>query len=535
LWAAIFIALMAMGMIPAEWAKSKGPYLGLRQKPDPKLIYEDESRYCYITVQIFNNPNKRFFYQDKLVHSEILMDDILDLQYFYSKIYAAVTKGLSKDKDKLSVMVIGGGGYVYPRYIEKLWPGSRIDVVEIDPAVTKAAMEAFGLERNTSINTINMDARNYVDELLERKRCGGEIPRYDFIYEDAINDYSVPYQLTTKEFNDKIAQLLSNDGVYMVNLIDMYNSGKFLGAVINTIEETFPYVYVIAERQRPLSARNTFVIAAAKQQIDLKNLSLYYKAEVLDLLVSSRDELEQLKEKAGYVVLTDDYAPVENLLAPVVRQNGIEQLTNRYLEDAEEMKRQGRWNEAIASNKKMMQTDPTLSIKAYNDMALILAEQNKLEEAVETFRKALAYNEQSGSKDNMANVHHSLCTALQRLGRVQEASDECDKAVEEYHKQLIKTPDSLKTLVNLGDLLASNGRVVEAAEYFQKAVNLNPADLTNQLNLIKALELAGQLDIAIQATRKAIEFFSEYKQEQTVAALQEYLELLEFKKSKRQQ
>jgi tetratricopeptide (TPR) repeat protein len=345
----------------------------------------------------------------------------------------------------------------------------------------------------------------------------------------------VPYQLTTKEFNDKIAQLLSNDGVYMVNLIDMYNSAKFLGAVINTIEKTFPYVYVITERQQPLSARNTFIIAAAKQQIDLKNLSHYYENKVLDLLVLNGGGLEQLKGKAGYVVLTDDYAPVDNLLAPVARQRGIELLVGRYLEDAEEMKRQGRWNEAIASNKKLMQTDPLLSIKAYNDMALILAGQNKLEEAVETFRKALAYNEQSGSKDNMANVHHSLCTALQRLGRVQEASDECDKAVEEYHKQLIKTPNSLKTLVNLGDLFASNGRLAEAAEYFQKAVNLNPADLTNQFNLIKALELAGQLDPAIQATRKAIEFFSEHKQEQAVAALQEYLELLEFKKSKLQQ
>ena len=534
LWAVIFIALMAMGMAPAEWAESTGSSLGLRERHNPDVVYEDESQYCYISVrQSRNNPNKRAFYQDKLMHSEAIMDDILDLQYFYTKIYTAVTKELSEGKNRLSVMVIGGGGYVYPRYIEKVWPGSRIDVVEIDPGVTKAAIEAFGLERNTSINTINLDARNYVDELLERKRCGGEIPRYDFIYEDAINDYSVPYQLTTKEFNDKIAQLLSNDGAYMVNLIDIYENALFLGALVNTLEKTFPYVYVIIEAQRPLSARNTFVIAAAKQQIDLKNLSHYYKNEVLDLLVLNGGDIEQLKEKAGYVVLTDDYAPVENLLAPVVRQSGVELLAVRYLEDAEEMKRQGRWNEAIAGYKKMVQTDPSLSIKAYNDMALILAEQNKLEEAVEAFRKALAYNEQSGFKDNMANVHHSLCTALQRLGKVQEASEECDKAVKEYHERLIKTPDSLKTFVNLGDLLAGIGRFGEAAEYFQKAVNMNPADLTNQSKLIQALEFAGQLDEAIEANQKAIGFFAKYNKEE-VAKLRQYLELLEFKKSKYQ-
>ena len=69
-------------------------------------------------------------------------------------------------------------------------------------------MQAFGLDRNTTINTINTDARNYLDMLLEKKRNGGQIPQYDFIYTDAFNDLSVPYQLVTKEFNDKIAQVL---------------------------------------------------------------------------------------------------------------------------------------------------------------------------------------------------------------------------------------------------------------------------------------------------------------------------------------
>ncbi|MCJ7638275.1 MAG: fused MFS/spermidine synthase, partial [Euryarchaeota archaeon] len=71
LWAAIFIALMAMGMAPAEWAKSKGSSLGLREQHNPDIVYKDESQYCYIYVrQSRNNPNKRFFHQDMLMHSE---------------------------------------------------------------------------------------------------------------------------------------------------------------------------------------------------------------------------------------------------------------------------------------------------------------------------------------------------------------------------------------------------------------------------------------------------------------------------------
>ena len=94
------------------------------------------------------------------------MDDITDLQYPYEIIYAALTHRFSRGKDRLSTLTIGGGGYVFPRYIEKIWPGSRIDVVEIDPGVTEAAMRAFGLKRDTPIRTISLDGRNYVDELL---------------------------------------------------------------------------------------------------------------------------------------------------------------------------------------------------------------------------------------------------------------------------------------------------------------------------------------------------------------------------------
>ena len=68
----------------------------------------------------------------------------------------------------------------------------------------------------------------------------------------------------------------------------------------------------------------------------------------------------------------------------------------------------------------------------------------------------------------MANVHHSLSTALQRLGRTQEAHEEYEQAVQEYNQQLIDTPDDVNALANFGDLLAGNGEFEEAAIYFQR-------------------------------------------------------------------
>ena len=533
-WAAVFAGALTMGMAPAEWAESTGCLLALREKPNPKILYQDESQYCYIAVKrLSEQPDKRAFMQDKLMHSEIIMGNILDLQYSYEQIHAAVTHLLSRDKNKLSVLVIGGGGYVFPRYVEKAWPGSRVDVAEIDPAVTEAAMQAFGLERDTTINTFAIDARNYINQLLEKKRKGEEIPQYDFIYEDALNDYSIPYQLTTKEVNDKIAQILTDSGAYMIELIDIYNSGLFLGATVNTLDKTFPYVYVISEDE-PRSTRNTFVIIAVKREINLENLGSEEQTRNLDLWILSNSDMEELRQKARGMVLTDNYAPVENLLAPVVRRSAVELLSAKFRDQAQELKRQGKRDESIAKYQELIELDPRMSILAYNEIGMLRAQQGRLNEAVEALRKAIEYNEQTEFKINIASVHHNLGLLLKKLGQSEESGEHSRKAMEEFQRELTKNPKSLKTVIQFGNVLAETGDFNQATKYFQQAVDLNPYDIANHLTLSKALELQGRYDEAISALKKASGFMSHIGQKEDVAKLKKHLEFVEFRKSKQE-
>jgi spermidine synthase len=430
IWAAIFIALMTMGMAPPRWAESTGSSLALRKKPNPTVLYEDESQYCYISVRrISEAVDRREFMQDKLTHSKIVMDDILDLQYSYERVYAAVTHLLTRDKSKISVLSIGGGGYVFPRYVEKVWPGSRVDVTEIDPRVTEAAILAFGLDRNTSINIFTMDARNYVDELLQKKRTDGRIPRYDFVYEDAFNDYSVPYQLTTKEFNDKIAQILTDDGVYMINLIDIYDSGLFLGAVVKTLQQTFPCVYVVAEdRSRP-ARRDTFVVIAAMRKINLENLDSEKSVADLNLWILNNSEIETLIRKERGIVLTDDYAPVENILAPVVRQSTLVSLSNKYLERASKLESKGKLDESVEMYKEIIKVDPTKTILACNNMGQILASQGKWQQAIDAAKRAIEYNQKAEIKHTMSDMYFNISLASKKLGRDKDASEYMSKAI----------------------------------------------------------------------------------------------------------
>jgi tetratricopeptide (TPR) repeat protein len=529
LWMAMFVLVTVIATAPVQCCRTVSAILLLREPIDPIVIYQDESQYCYIAVtQVSATPDKRFFIQDKLRHSEIIMGDINDLQYPYTRIYAGITRLLSKNKDKLNVMVIGGGGYVFPRYIETNWPQSRIDVVEIDPAVTKAAIEAFGLARNTSINTISMDARNYVEELLEKHHEGGQTPKYDFIYEDAINDYSVPYQLVTREFNDKIASILADDGAYMVNLIDTYDSGQFLGAVINTLQKTFPYVYVATNWNTHPAIRETFVVTATKRPFDFKAIE---REKDLKIWRLSEFEIENLKKKTSGIVMTDDYAPVENLLAPVVLQGYKESLALRYMGEAKTLEAEGKWDQSMKAFENAARLNPTMSFRAYNEIAIMQENQNNLQEAARAYQNAIDYYSRSGAKqkERIASVYLDLGNILLRMGKKEDARKQFVRAVEEFRLELANNP-SAQTWSQLGDTLGKLGDLKATSDAFEKAVALEPDNMTYRECLAKALEFQGRLDEAVEAVKKAIEFASSHGQQESAAAFNEYLKSLEQKK-----
>ena len=130
----------------------------------------------------------------------------------------------------VSTMFLGGGGFVFPRWIEATFPKDPlIHVLELDPAVKLAVQQEMGLpkDEDTFVKTLLGDARNSVDDLLngmaKHPAQTGQHNQYDFIYGDAFNDFSVPWHLTTREFDEKIKSLLTpNEGVFLVNIIDIY-------------------------------------------------------------------------------------------------------------------------------------------------------------------------------------------------------------------------------------------------------------------------------------------------------------------------
>lgn len=270
------------------------------------VIHSEESQYYTInverTIREDTGATLHALNLDHLVHSYSDLDDPTYLEYGYLRIFNDVAGTMLRTRRRPRFLFIGGGGYSLPRLL--LRTGAQIDVVEIDPAVTRVAHRFFGVPRHPSLRTINQDARWFA---LERQRSARG--QYDAIFIDAFNDLSVPYHLTTREYTAMLERMLKPGGALVVNLIDSYEEGRFLPSYIKTLQSVFgeQHVTLIAEAEEDLeSTRSTFVVTASTSRFE------YTDAHVL-----SEDDLRRWIFRRPAIVLTDDYAPVDNMLAPL--------------------------------------------------------------------------------------------------------------------------------------------------------------------------------------------------------------------------
>ena len=253
-------------------------------------------------------------YLDQLTHSRTDLKDPFRLEYRYIRAFEEVLRWQIDAKTIFRTLFIGGGGYTLPRFVELRYPKAEIEVVEIDPEVTRVAQTYLGIPKDTKIRTFNQDARWFVITTKEKKR-------YDFIFVDAFNDLSVPYHLTTKEFAKELKNLLKPDGLLLTNVIDHFNEGAFLPSYIRTLEEVFGKGYVNLILLSPYSdftGTSNFVVLASPRKIDLGDFVRKIKKtenEEMTSHVISQDQLQQYLKKRYSVILTDDYAPVDNLTA----------------------------------------------------------------------------------------------------------------------------------------------------------------------------------------------------------------------------
>jgi len=527
-WAAVLAAAAVLAHGPWSWARTASESLGLREAHDGNVIYADESQYSYIEVfRMSESEDIRGLRLDKLLHSTINVEAPDELRYEYERIYAAVTRRWGKGRSALRTLTIGGGGYVFPAYLHRNWPGSVIEVAEIDPRVTRAAMEQMGLPRNCGIRTYDEDGRVVVDRLTAAKRGGTGVETYDLIYLDAVNDYNVPYQLTSREFMERVHGLLAPGGAFVMNLIDAYDRGQLLSAAYCTIRQVFKHVYILTEGKSVESTpglRSTFILLGTDMPFDATDLGAEYSERCK--VFSMRDEqIAALTARTGTLVLTDDYSPVENLVAAVVRDSSGPMATDEWRRLAQRLIEAGKLEKAISMLKKGLSRDPSqLPLLLLLGNAELLADRS--DDAIRDLTKAMELSE-------TASAHLGLAAALTQKGRHEEALAHRRAAV-------AMNPKDAQAIVLVGTSLVRLGRWEDAFGAFADAARTRPQRAETYVTWAVALAAEGRMDEALVKYEEAARIRPDFAEahfnrgslllklkryEAAIAAFRDYLKL----------
>ena len=219
---------------------------------------------------------------------------------------AAVADVVAPAGEPLSALHIGGGGLTLPRYLAAVRPGSESLVIEVDPGVVAIDREQLALETSGELRVRVADGRVGLAEEEPAIR--------DLVVGDAFGGLSVPWQLTTREALQLVDATLAEGGMYAVNLID-HPPLDFVRAELATLRAVFPHVLLLA-RAPVLAGEDggNVVAVASRRPLAPDAIAAAMEEQGLGWQVAEAAELDAFVGDAR--VLTDDFAPVDQLLTP---------------------------------------------------------------------------------------------------------------------------------------------------------------------------------------------------------------------------
>jgi tetratricopeptide (TPR) repeat protein/serine/threonine protein kinase len=256
--------------------------------------------------------------------------------------------------------------------------------------------------------------------------------------------------------------------------------------------------------------------------------------EAMNAAMTLREQrqLDRAREEAQRALVLVESGPAEaelqdqarSLKAELDKENDDSKLAEHHRQQAMDLGRAGRTDEAIAQGRKSVELDPRnaeahvmlgallhakgqvdetiacwrkaieldpKNAKTHDNLGVLLHGKGELDEAIACYKKAIELD------PKLVNAHANLAAALNAKGQVDEAIACCKKAIE-------LDPNSANAHNNLGAALNSKGQLDEAITYFKKAIAIDPNLAKAHLGLGSSLARKGQWDVAITYLERAI-------------------------------
>lgn len=164
------------------------------------------------------------------------------------------------------ILMIGGGGYAWPKHVIATKPDISLDVVEIDPAITAIAKKWFYLDELANdfpsavqrLSLITADGRSF----LQNREV---LPQYEAIINDTFSGKEPALSLASIEAVRLIKTNLAPQGIYATNVVSEYEGEDitFLRQIVTTLKEVFACVCIIPCEDTDFGLEDNYLVLAS--------------------------------------------------------------------------------------------------------------------------------------------------------------------------------------------------------------------------------------------------------------------------------
>ncbi len=305
LWPVAMLILTALAL-SAQVART--------QEPADDVVFQTDSFYHRISVLRKKAPDGRgvtFLLTDGAAQGA-QSDSDERLVYGYTKFYRL--ERLFCPSLRRAVF-LGGGAYSMPQSLADDHPDAVVDVVELDPQIQRIGRRYFRLDDyKDRVRPVTGDARAFLAASNEQ---------YDLIFGDVFRGrQTVPPHLASREFFDQVNRRLTDDGVYMMNLMGALEGprSRLFRSMAATLRDVFPELYVFRVRSSVSTTQpQNLVLVAPKRALRLTRDELVALAKD-DAVAEMAGKLVESYDLSAATIFTDDYCPVEYIAAKQLRE-----------------------------------------------------------------------------------------------------------------------------------------------------------------------------------------------------------------------
>lgn len=166
------------------------------------------------------------------------------------------------------VLMLGGGGFAYPKHLLTTHPGIRMDAVEIDLGVVDIARKWFFLDEleerledpsracGCRLDVHVADGRAFLD--------AAPMGRYDAVLNDAFSGREPVRPLATVEAAQAAKACMTSGGLYLANVSSCGEGAdlSFLRDEVATLLQVFAHVHVVPSADETFAGEDNYLVVA---------------------------------------------------------------------------------------------------------------------------------------------------------------------------------------------------------------------------------------------------------------------------------